>query len=461
MEPYKIKMVEPLGWTSPAERERALEEAGYNLFRVPAEQVLIDLLTDSGTGAMSARQWSALLCGDEAYAGSSSYFAFEAAVREVTGFEHVIPTHQGRAAEALLFEALVQPGDLVPNNTHFDTTRANVEYREASAADCPSAAAGRPAALDLFKGNLDLSRLESLIKRHGRERIPLAMMTVTNNSVGGQPVSLANLREVRALLDAHRIPLFLDAGRFAENCYLVREREPGQAGRSVAEIAREMFSLADGCTFSAKKDGLVNIGGFLGLRDAALAKRIRALMIRGEGFPTYGGLAGRDLEAVAVGLREVLDERLLEHRTGQVRFLAERLDAVGVPIVQPPGGHAVFVDAAAFLPHIPAGRFPGQALACALYLEGGIRAVEVGSFMFGERSAADGRPAIELLRLCLPWRVYTESHLAYVAEVFARLRDRRGELQGLRIVDEPPLLRHFTATLAPAEAALSGSIPRA
>jgi tyrosine phenol-lyase len=455
MEPYKIKMVEPLGWTSPQERRRVLEEAGYNVFRIPADKVLIDLLTDSGTGAMSARQWSALLCGDEAYAGSSSFFVFEAAVREVTGFEHVIPTHQGRAAESLLFEALVRPGDTVPNNTHFDTTRANVEYRQAAAADCPSEAAARPAVLDLFKGNMDVQRLESLIKRYGRERIPLAMMTVTNNSVGGQPVSLANLREVRKLLDAYGIPLFLDAGRFAENAYLVREREPGQAGRRVAEIAREMFALADGCTMSAKKDGLVNIGGLIGLRDGDLAKRIQALMIRGEGFPTYGGLAGRDLEAIAVGLREVLDERLLEHRTGQVRYLAERLEASGVPTVRPPGGHAVFVDAAAFLPHVPAQEFPGQTLACELYLEGGIRGVEVGSFMFGGHPA-DGRPELELLRLCVPWRVYTESHFSYVAEVFARLRERRDRIGGLRIVEEPPVLRHFTARLAP----ISDASPR-
>ena len=445
MEPYKIKSVEPLGWTTRPEREHALECAGNNLFRLSTEKVLIDLLTDSGTGAMSAKQWSALMLGDEGYAGSASYYALEATVQEVTGFPHVIPTHQGRAAESLLFEALVRPGDVVPNNTHFDTTRANVLYRGALAVDCACAAAGSPSVFDPFKGNIDLDRLESILKQHGRERVPLAMLTVTNNSVGGQPVSLSNLRAARKLCDQYGVPLFLDAGRFAENCYFIQQRELTERRRSVAEIAREMFSLADGCTMSAKKDGLVNIGGVLALRDSDLAGRLRNMMLRAEGFPTYGGLAGRDLEAMAVGLREVLDERLLAHRVGQVKFLADSLEAAGIATVRPPGGHAVFVDAAAVLPAVAPAQFPGQALACELYLEGGVRAVEIGSFMFGERPA----PALELLRLCIPWRVYTDSHLQYVAETLAKVVSRRELIRGLRIVESGPILRHFTARLAP------------
>jgi tyrosine phenol-lyase len=448
MEPYRIKSVEPLGWTSRDERAAALEAAGYNLFRVPSEAVLIDLLTDSGTGSMSAQQWSAMMCGDEAYAGSQSFYRLEAAVREVTGFEHVLPTHQGRAAEALLFGALARPGSIVPNNSHFDTTRANVEHRRALALDCPAASASRPGEPAPFKGDMDLGRLETLLKRHGREKIPLVMVTVTNNSVGGQPVSLGNLRAVRSMCDAYGVPLYLDAARFAENCYLIREREAGQGSRSVAAIAGEMFSLADGCTMSGKKDALVNIGGFLALRDAALAKRLRAMMVRAEGFPTYGGLAGRDLEAMAVGLREALCEKNLEHRVGQVRFLAEALEAAGIPTVRPAGGHAVFVDAAELLPHLPSAHFPAQALACELYLEGGVRAVEIGSLMFGSAEAG-GPPRLELLRLTIPWRTYTESHLLYVVEVFTRLRERREGIRGLRIVEQEDVLPHFTAWLTP------------
>ena len=441
-EPYRIKMVERIPITSPEQRHGALVEAHFNLFKVPSDLVTIDLLTDSGTAAMSDAQWSAMMRADEAYAGSRSFKRFEAAIRSLTGFEHVMPTHQGRAAERLLFGLLAKPGDVIPNNCHFDTTRANLESLGAIAVDCVGDCAYRPNRKCDFKGNVDLHRLESAID--GAE-VPFALVTVTNNTGGGQPVSLRNLRSVSRYLKTRGIPLFLDACRFAENAWFIRDRE--EPGRSVRDIAAEMFSLADGCLMSAKKDGLVNIGGFFACRDAGLAGRFKERMVVTEGFPDYGGLAGRDLDAIAVGVREAVEESFLEHRIGQVRYLADRLQASGVPIVHPPGGHAVFIDAAAFLPQIPAEEFPGQALACALYLEGGIRSCEIGSLMFPRTGES---PKLELVRLAIPSRVYTVSHLDYVAACAARVFHRRDDLQGLRLTNNPPCLRHFTAELAAA-----------
>jgi tyrosine phenol-lyase len=440
-EPYRIKMVERIPVTRPDERARALEAASYNLFKVPSELVTIDLLTDSGTAAMSDAQWAAMMGADEAYAGSRSFKRFESAIRSLTGFDHVIPTHQGRAAEHLVFGLLAKPGDIVPNNCHFDTTRANLEAVGAKAVDCVGDCAFRPERECAFKGNVDPRRLERAL---AAGNVPFALVTVTNNSGGGQPVSLANLRDVSRILRSRGIPFFLDACRFAENAWFIRERE--EPGRSVREIAAEMFSLADGCLMSAKKDGLANIGGFFACRDANLAERLRQRMVLAEGFPDYGGLAGRDLDAIAVGLHEAVEESFLEHRVGQVRYLAERLDRLGVPIVRPPGGHAVFVDAATFLPHIPEEQFPGQALACALYLEGGIRTCEIGSLMFPRRGES---PKLELVRLAIPSRVYTLSHLDYVAECADRVFTRRNRLHGLRLLNDPPILRHFTAELSP------------
>jgi tryptophanase len=433
-------MVEPVRPTTRGERLGAIEAARYNLFRLPSELVQIDLLTDSGTAAMSDAQWAAMMRGDEAYAGSRSFERFERTVRELLGFEHVIPTHQGRAAEHLVFGLMVERGDAVPNNSHFDTTRAHVEHRGGLAIDCVSDCAyvtDRPCP---FKGGVDLKKLRRVLDAN---RVPLGMVTVTNNTAGGQPVSLQNLRDVSALLHSRGIPLFLDACRFAENAWLIHEREDK---RPVREIVADMFSVADGCTVSAKKDGLANIGGFFACRDAALAERLKERLILFEGFPTYGGLAGRDLDAIAVGLEEAVDEGYLRYRVGQVRWLAERLDAAGVPVVKPPGGHAVFVDARKFLPHVPPAEFPAQALACALYVEGGVRACEIGSLMF----ARDGAPAaLDLVRLAIPRRVYTESHLAWVADCLAALRRDREALRGLRLVRAPETLRHFTAELEP------------
>jgi tyrosine phenol-lyase len=439
-EPYRIKMVERIPITRPEERLRVLEEARFNLFKVPSEFVTIDLLTDSGTAAMSDAQWSAMLRGDEAYAGSRSFKRFETAIRTLTGFEHVMPTHQGRAAEHILFGLLAKPGDVVPNNCHFDTTRANLESLGAIAVDCVGDCAYLPGRDCAFKGNVDLGRLERAIE--GAE-VPFALVTVTNNTGGGQPVSLRNLRSVSRFLKARGIPLFLDACRFAENAWFIRERE--EPGRSVRDLAAEMFALADGCLMSAKKDGLANIGGFFACRDAGLAGRFKQKMVLTEGFPDYGGLAGRDLEAIAVGIHEAVEESFLEHRIGQVRYLAGRLQEYGIPIVHPPGGHAVFIDAAAFLPHIPPEEFPGQALACALYVEGGIRSCEIGSLMFPRQA---GHPKLELVRLAIPSRVYTVSHLDYVAECAACVFHRRDDLQGFRLTNDPPCLRHFTAELA-------------
>jgi tyrosine phenol-lyase len=448
IEPFRIKSVEPIRMTTRAERESRLADAGYNVFLLRSEDVLIDLLTDSGTSAMSAEQWAGVMRGDEAYAGSRSWFRFEHAVRDIFGFRHVIPTHQGRAAERILFATMCKPGDVVPNNTHFDTTRANVEATGARAVDLPCAEAHDRQARHPFKGNLDVAALETLLAEVGRDRIPLCMITLTNNSGGGQPASLANIRAVSEVCRAHGIPFYIDACRFAENAYMIKLREPGYADRSVKEIAREIFSHADGCTFSAKKDGLANIGGVLSTNDDHLAEQEKDLLILTEGFPTYGGLAGRDLEAIAIGLGEIVDEDYLQYRLASVRYLGEHITRQGVPIVQPPGGHAIYLDAAAFLPHIPPRELPGQALVAELYLAGGIRAVEIGTVMFGRRDPDTGEEAIapmELVRLAIPRRVYTQSHIDYVVEVIVDVWSRREQLRGLRFTHQAPVLRHFTA----------------
>ncbi len=442
MEPFRIKAVEPIRFTTREERERALGAAGYNAFLLSARDVTIDLLTDSGTGAMSAAQWGALMQGDESYAGSRSFERFESVVRELTGFAHIIPTHQGRAAERILFHTVLKPGDLVLNNIHFDTTRANIEYEEAEARDVVIEEGRRPALMHPFKGNVDLEQLESILRTEGG-RVTMVMATVTNNSGGGQPVSLANLRGIRSLCDKYKKPFFLDACRFAENAWFIRQREEGQWNRTPREIAREMFSLADGCIMSAKKDGLANIGGFLAMNDGALAQKCRNLLILTEGFPTYGGLAGYDLEAIAQGLEEVTDEDYLRYRVRSVEYLGEKLTAVGIPIVHPTGGHAVYIDAAAMLPHIPRKEFPGIAVVNALYLEGGVRSCEIGTVMFGEKAT------MELVRLAVPRRLYTQSHIDYVGEIAGTLMARAKALAGYRIVSAPPVLRHFTAKFEP------------
>jgi len=452
IEPFRIKVVEPIRMTTPQERERYLREAGYNLFLIKSEHVIIDLLTDSGTAAMSSEQWAAMMRGDESYAGSSSFYRFEAVVRDIFGFTHVIPTHQGRAAERILFSLLCRPGHIVPSNTHFDTTRANIEYVGAQAVDLPIPEFYKPSVYHPFKGNMDTEALRALIRRVGPERIPLVMLTVTNNSGGGQPVSMANIREVKAICAEYGIPLYLDACRFAENAYFIKLREEGYAEKSVREIAREMFSYADGCTMSAKKDGLANIGGFLCTNDDRLAQQEKDLLILTEGFPTYGGLAGRDLEAIAVGLQEVLDEDYLQYRFASIRYLGQHIAEAGVPIVQPPGGHAIYIDAGAMLPHIPPRQYPAQALAVELYREAGIRSVEIGSVMFGRRDPQTGEeiPApMELVRLAIPRRVYTQSHIDYVIEAILQVHKRRETLRGYRIVWQAPFLRHFTARFEP------------
>lgn len=447
-EPFKIKVVEPIRRTTREERDRLIRQAGYNLFQIPAESVYVDLLTDSGTSAMSDHQWAGLMLGDESYAGSKNYYHFEETVRSIFGYKHVIPTHQGRMAENLLFSTVVKPGMCVPNNIHFDTTRANVEHQGAEALDLVVKEAYDPHCEMPFKGNMDLLRLEETINRVGPERIPLVMLTITNNSGGGQPVSMENIRQTRALLNRYGIPLFFDACRFAENCFFIQEREPGYANRPIRDIARELFSYGDGCTMSAKKDGLVNIGGFLSLNHDGWARDITNMLILVEGFPTYGGLAGRDLEAMARGLLEVLDEDYLRFRIGQVRYLGELLDRAGVPILKPVGGHAVYLNAKEFLPHIPHEQFPAQALAVALYREYGIRGVEIGTVMFGKKDPASGRtihPELEMVRLAIPRRVYTNMQITYVAESIAELYNRRDSIVGLRMTYEAPVLRHFTA----------------
>jgi tyrosine phenol-lyase len=442
IEPFRIKVVEPLRMTTREEREGILREAHFNVFAIRARDVLIDLLTDSGTGAMSSDQWSGIMRGDESYAGAESFFRFRDVVRDLTGFAHILPTHQGRAAERILFELVGGAGKVVPNNSHFDTTRANIEHSGAEAVDLPIPEAKDPSRRHPFKGNMDVAKLEELITRIGVERIPLVMVTVTNNSAGGQPVSLENLKAVRAVCDRHGLPLFLDACRFAENAFFIKRREAGQEGREIRDIVREMFDLADGATVSAKKDGLVNIGGILLIRDEALALRADALLILTEGFVTYGGLAGRDLEALAQGLEEVVHEDYLAYRIRSTEYLGEKLLRIGFPIVEPPGGHAIYVDAGRLLPHIPPERFPGQALVCALYREAGIRSVEVGSVMFG---GGGRRPDLELVRLAIPRRVYTQSHVDYVVEAAEQVYAHREEMVGLRMTYEPPFLRHFTA----------------
>jgi tryptophanase len=443
IEPFRIKSVEPIRETSRNERQRLIENAGYNLFLVPSENILIDLLTDSGTSAMSTEQWAAMMRGDESYAGSPSFARFRDSVQAIFGFGHVIPTHQGRAAERILFHVMCKRGDTVPSNTHFDTTRANCEYAGATALDLPILEAREPARVHPFKGNMDVGELERVIQREGAERIPLVMVTVTNNSGGGQPVSMANIREVKTVCARHGIPLYIDACRFAENAYFIKLREAGYAKKSPRDIAKEMFSHADGCTMSAKKDGLANIGGFLCTNDDQLAEQQKDLLILTEGFPTYGGLAGRDLEAIAVGLNEALEEDYLKYRIASTAFLGEHIAKEGVPIVQPPGGHAIYIDARAFLPHIPVEQFPGVALGVELYLEGGIRSVEIGSLMFGEHAKMD------LVRLAIPRRVYTQSHIEYVVEVILDVWRRRGEIPGYEIVQQAKSLRHFTAKLKP------------
>ena len=441
IEPFRIKVVEPLRMTTPQERERLLVQAGFNVFNLHASDVLIDLLTDSGTGAMSSMQWAGIMQGDESYAGSESFYRFERVLHDLTGFSHILPTHQGRASERILFELVGGKGKVIPNNNHFDTTRANIEHSGAEALDLVIDEGEDPRSRYPFKGNMDVGKLEDLIRRVGRDRIPLCMVTVTNNAGGGQPVSLENLKAVRAVCDREGLPLFLDACRFAENAFFIKRREPGQAGRPVREIVREMFDLVDGATISAKKDGLVNIGGVLLLKHGELAQRAGALLILTEGFVTYGGLAGRDLEAMAQGFEEVVHEDYLEYRIRSVEYLGEKLLALGYQIIEPPGGHAVYVDAGALCPHIPAELFPGQALVCALYRAGGIRACEIGSVFAGPHQ----RARMELVRLAIPRRVYTQSHIDYVVEVCAELFPRRGAFRGLEIVNEPPVLRHFTA----------------
>jgi len=447
-EPYKIKMVEPLFLTTREQRQRAIETAGYNTFLLRSEDVYIDLLTDSGTSAMSDRQWAGLMLGDESYAGSRNYYHFEETVRSIFGYRYVIPTHQGRMAENLLFSTVVKTDMCVPNNIHFDTTRANIEHQGAQAINAVVKEAYDPHDESPFKGNMDLMRLEEIITRVGRDKIPLVLLTITNNSGGGQPVSMDNIKQTRALLNRYRIPLFFDACRFAENCFFIKEREPAYANCSIPDIARELFSYGDGCTMSAKKDGLVNIGGFLSLNDEVWARDITNMLILVEGFPTYGGLAGRDLEAMAIGLREVLDEDYLGFRIGQVRYLGELLDQSGVPILKPIGGHAVYLNAKEFLPHIPRDQFPAQSLAVALYRDYGIRGVEIGTVMFGKKDIGTGRmlhPELEMVRLAIPRRVYTNMQIGYVAESIADLYRRREALQGLTMTYEAPVLRHFTA----------------
>jgi tyrosine phenol-lyase len=452
IEPFRIKSVEPISISTRAQREDHLSEAGYNVFQLRAEHVLIDLLTDSGTAAMSADQWAAVMRGDESYAGSASWYRFQRAVQDIFGFTHVLPTHQGRAAERLLFSVMCGPGDVVPSNTHFDTTRANIEHAGARAVDLVIPEGRVPSAAHPFKGNMDVAALRRTIAETGRDRIPLVMLTITNNSGGGQPVSMANIREVSAVCREHGIPFYLDACRFAENAWFIRLREPGFAEASPIAIAREMFALADGCTMSAKKDGMANIGGFLATNDDRLARRETDLLILTEGFTTYGGMAGRDLEAIAEGLYEALDEDYLRYRITSTAYLGDHIAEAGVPIVQPPGGHAIYIDGAAFFPHLPAAQLPGQALVAELSLAAGIRAVAIGTRRFGTRDAATGEEqpaAMELVRLAIPRRVYTQSHVDYVVEAIQNVWRRRAEVRGYRIVEQAPVLRHFTARLAP------------
>lgn len=449
VEPFKIKVVEPIPFFRREEREAALAEAGFNLFALPAEKVTFDFLTDSGTSAMSSAQWSAMMRADESYAGSRSFYRFEKVVRDLTGYRHVIPTHQGRAAERILFALTVKKDSIIPSNSHFDTTRANIEADGGVALDLVIAEGRDPRCELPFKGNIDLDKLDRCC-RENQKRIPFGMLTITNNTGGGQPVSLANIKAAAEILHKHGLPLILDACRFAENAFLIEQREPDQKGRAIREVAREVFRLADGCTMSAKKDGLVNMGGFLALNNDQLAEEARKLLILTEGFPTYGGCAARDLEAMAVGIEEAMDPHYLEYRHASVRYLANGLEEAGIPTVRPPGGHAVYIDARAFLDHIRPEQFPGQALVCALYLEGGIRSCEVGTVMFGREENGKLQPApLDLVRLALPRRVYTQSHVDFVLDVARDLVPRKREIQGLRIREAPKALRHFTAKFEP------------
>jgi len=453
IEPFRIKMVEPIRMTTPEEREEILHQAGYNLFRVPADRIVVDLLTDSGTGAMSAEQWAAMMRGDESYAGSVSYRRFRDAVKDVFGFKHVIPTHQGRAAERILAATLVKAGDVVPNNTHFDTTRANIEAAGATAVDLPCKESEELHRPHPFKGNVDLEALERTLEEN-RGKVPFAMITVTNNGGGGQPVSMENIRQAAEICHRHGVRFYFDACRFAENAYFIKRRTPEYAETPLIEIAREMFSYADGCTMSAKKDGMANIGGFLCTNDDAVAQQERELLILTEGFPTYGGLAGRDLEAIAVGLYEALDEDYQQYRQASTRYLGDHVAERGVPIVQPPGGHAIYLDARALLPHLPPEQYPGQALVIELYRQGGVRSVEIGSVMFGRHNPVTGDESYadhDLVRLAIPRRVYTKSQIDYVVDTIVEVAERREEVRGVRIVEQPKVLRHFTSTFAPVE----------
>jgi len=451
IEPFKIKSVEPIRFTTKEERKKILQEAGYNPFLIRADDVLIDLLTDSGTSAMSSDQWAGIMRGDESYAGAKSFYVFEAAVKKITGDEFIIPTHQGRAAEKIIFSILGGPGKYFASNTFFDTTRANIEFTGAEAVDLLVEIGKHPEQRAPFKGNMDVEALEAFIKKVGKENIPLIVLTVTNNSGGGQPVSMQNIREVKEVCKKYDLPLFLDACRFAENAYFIKLREKGFENKSVLEICQEMFSYADGSTMSAKKDALVNIGGWLSLNDDELAMKCRNLLIVTEGFPTYGGLAGRDLEAIAQGLTEIVDEHYLQYRIRSTEYLGEKIMAAGVPIIEPPGGHAIYIDAKRFAPHIPVHEYPGQSIVCELYVEGGVRTVEIGSVMFGKYDK-DGKliPAMmELVRLAIPRRVYTQSHIDYVAEVVIEAFKNHDKMKGYAITYEAPMLRHFTAKFKP------------
>lgn len=446
IEPFRIKSIEPIYFTTETERKQKLAEVGYNLFGLKAEDVIIDLLTDSGTSAMSAMQWAGIMNGDESYAGSRSFYRFEETIKKITGLKYVIPTHQGRAAEKILFSIVGGEGQIIPNNTHFDTTRANIEFSGAQAVDLLNENGKKPDFIADFKGNMDVEKLHAFLSENA-ENVPLVMLTITNNSGGGQPVSMKNIRQVSEVSKAFGKPFFLDACRFAENAYFIKIREKGYENKSILEICQEMFSYADGMTMSAKKDALVNIGGFLALNDNVLAQKCRNVLVVTEGFPTYGGLAGRDLEAIAQGLEEILDENYLQYRVRTIEYLGEKLTKAGVPLILPTGGHAVYLDATKFCKEIPSWQFPGQSIACALYIKGGIRACEIGSVMFGKYDE-DGKtisPDLELVRLAIPRRVYTQSHIDYVAEVIIEVFEERANLRPFAIVEEPPLLRHFTA----------------
>ena len=451
IEPFRIKVVEPLNFTTKEERQKRIEEAHYNAFNLRSQDIIIDLLTDSGTGAMSAQQWAGIMIGDESYAGAKSYYRFKEVVEDLTGFKHILPTHQGRAAERILFTAICKPGMVIPNNNHFDTTRANIEFQDTLALDLVIEEGTQPSLNHPFKGNMDVDKLKATIAEYGVEKIPLIMLTVTNNSGGGQPVSMENIKAVSAVAKEHGIPFFLDACRFAENAYFIKLREEGYADKTVKEIVQEMFSLADGCTMSAKKDAIVNIGGFLAMNHEEWADKCRNLLILTEGFLSYGGLAGRDLEAMATGLEEVVDENYLEYRIAVSNYIGDRLRKMGVGIVEPPGGHAIFIDARSVLPHIDPSDLPGQALVTELYIEGGVRSVEIGTAMFGKRDE-DGKlipAAMDLVRLAIPRRVYTQAHIDYLLEVIEAVYKRRDEIKGMEITWEPPFLRHFTGHFAP------------